>query len=506
MPFFPSRRLALGLIVLASVLAHLKGITSPMLDFHSHRQCNTISIARNYHLNGLGFSCPQIDWEGGDRRCAATEFPLYMWLVGLLWSLAGLGEVWGRVLAALFSALTAVYLFRLLERRLGEEAAFYAGVLFSFIPLEVYFGRSVQPEALALLATVGATFHWEASLEEGRPWGHWLAAAAYAVVAVGSKLPYAYVLAVLFALSWERLGRRAWWDWRGYAAAGLVCGAVWAWYRHASSGAYVVPTASRDLLALLDYQGMPRYLKHQFLSRFPELTATYGGLALMAVGARETVLKRRDLFLPAWFAAVAVHLALGGFYAYHHEYTSLPFAPINAALMGAGLAFLRSKAAGLSGKARSWALAGTALLALSVPIHAGLRIRHWYRLDYPFLAHAARAADEVSSASDLFLCNSWGPSVYLYYLDRRGWAWSVPKAGESRIGEVEDKIKAGAKFYMTGKDPEYRDRNSFYYRYFFSRYPVVYDRDGMLIFRVRPGAKPGDAAGDAVKASRAPRR
>jgi hypothetical protein len=64
-------------------------------------------------------------------------------------------------------------------------------------------------------------------------------------------------------------------------------------------------------------------------------------------------------------------------------------------------------------------------------------------------------------------------------------------AGEARIGEVEDKIRAGAKFYMTGKDPQFLDKESFYYRYFFSRYPVVYDRDGILIFRVSPGATPG---------------
>ncbi|MBI5625414.1 MAG: glycosyltransferase family 39 protein [Elusimicrobia bacterium] len=493
------RRLALALILLASVLAHLKGLTSPMLDYHAHRQCNTISIARNYHDSGLEFFCPRISWEGGYEGCAATEFPLFMWLTGLFWSLFGLGEVWGRLLAALFSALTAVYLFRFLERRLGYEPAFYAGLLFSFVPLEVFFGRSVQPEALALLATIGAFFHWDRSLDEGRAWGHWLAAVAWVVIAVGSKLPYAYLLGVLLVLSWDKLGRKAFWDWRGYAAAGLALGTVFAWYKHASTGAYVVPTSSRDFKALLDYQGMPRYIKHQFLSRFPELTATYGGLALMAVGARVWFQEGKGLLLPLWWLAVAVHLVLGGFYAYHHEYTSLPFATVNAAFMGLGLATLRLKAAGLSGKARAWALAGVALLALSVPVHAALRIRHWYNLSFTFLLHAAQAADAVSAPSDLFMCNGRGPSVYLYYLKRRGWSWAVAEAGEARINEVEEKIAAGAKFYMTGKDPEYLDPGGFYHRYFFSRYPVVYDKDGILIFRVRPGAKPGDAAREGVR-------
>ncbi|MFA6315947.1 MAG: glycosyltransferase family 39 protein [Elusimicrobiota bacterium] len=491
METLPPRRLALAAILLASCLVHLKGITAPTRDFHSHRQSNTISIARNYHENGLRFSCPQIDWEGDDQGCAATEFPLYMWLVGLFWSLAGLGEIWGRVLAAAFSALTAVYLFRFLERRLGFEPAFYSGVLFSFIPLEVYFGRSVQPEALALLATIGALFHWDRSLDEGRPWGHWLAAAAWTVVAVGSKLPYAYILGVLLVLSWERLGRKALWDWRGFGAAGLACGLVWAWYKHASTGAYVVPTSSRDFLALLDYQGMPLYLKRQFLSRFPELAATYGGLALMALGAREWCRSGSGLLLPLWWLAVAVHLALGGYYTFQHEYTSLPFAPVNAAFMGLGLAFLRLKTEMLTGTAKAWARAGICLLVLSVPLHAAFRIKHWYKLDFPFLAAAEQAADSVSGREDLFFCNSWGPSVYLYFLNRRGWAWSVSMAGEGRINEVEDRIQRGAKFYMTDKNQEYLDPGNFFHKYFYSRYPVVYDKDGMLIFRVTPGAKPG---------------
>lgn len=112
-----SRRFQIFLILSASVLVHLKGATAPPLDYHFHRQCNTAAIAQNFHENGLNFLRPQIDWQGGKAARAATEFPLYMWLVGLLWPLGGLGLLWGRWLSIAFSAAAAVYLFLFLETR-----------------------------------------------------------------------------------------------------------------------------------------------------------------------------------------------------------------------------------------------------------------------------------------------------------------------------------------------------------------------------------------------------
>src|SRR5208282_4855136 len=108
------------IIFVVSVLPHLYGITSPPLDYHFHRQVNTAAIARNFHDDGLPLLHPRIDWDGNNRTVAATEFPLYMWLVGLFWGVFGLGDLWGRILSVFFSGLTAVVLYRFLKRWLDE--------------------------------------------------------------------------------------------------------------------------------------------------------------------------------------------------------------------------------------------------------------------------------------------------------------------------------------------------------------------------------------------------
>lgn len=476
-----SRTLQLGFIIAVSLAAHLWGIASPLLDYHYHRQCNTAAIARNYHENGLHFFTPQIDWEGPYDGLAATEFPVYMWLMGLLWPLWSLGHLWGRLLSALFSAGTAVYLFKFLEKRFSTDASFYAAILFSLIPLEIYFGRTVQPEAIALLGAVASLYHWEKSLAPPRSALQWSLALFWAFLSLSQKLPYIHILIPLAALSLLTLKHKAWTDPRTLSAPVIVLAAVYAWYRHAGSGTYVVPSHPGEFLIMLEYDRLPYFVFFQFLSRYPELTATYGGLVLMGFGLRD-LRRRQDRFFAIWWSSVAGLLIAGGGYTFRHEYTSLPFVPINAALMGLGLSFLRHKAANsLNPLARPVLI----LLVLSIPVHAGLRIKHWYGITHPFLVHAQKAADAVSAPDDLFIGNERGASVFLYHLHRKGWSWDLSEQGLERLNWIDEKIKLGARFYATGKDSAFSEPAGPFHKYF-RRFPVVYDQDGILIYRLTP--------------------
>ena len=225
-------------------------------------------------------------------------------------------------------------------------------------------------------------------------------------------------------------------------------------------------------------------MKYQFVSRYPELTTTYAGLLFVVLGFRELVLRRERRLYAWWLLAVCVDIVAGGEYTFNHEYTSLPFAPVNAALAGAGLAWLRERAS--RAEQRRWALAGVAALALSVPVQGVLRISHWYKRSFPFLTGAAKAADAVSAPDDLFVCNQRATSLFIYFLDRRGWSWSVEEVGEqASLARLDEKIKEGARFYMTGAEGPFRDRGGAFAKDFFKRYPLVYDADGMMIFRLR---------------------
>ena len=487
---FRAPRFQLAAAVCAlSLLVHAKGLRAPLLDYHSHRQVNTASIARNYWRDNRPLLRPRIDWEGPEDRLAATEFPVEMWLHGKLWPLFGLGESWGRVLSAAASALTALLLFLLFEREFGTEAGFCGAALFTVLPVEVYFGRTVQPEAAALLGFVAALYFWDRSLEPSRPAGPWLAAVISAFLAAGLKLPYAHVLIPLAALSWRRLGRAALTDARTWAAGLLAMGGVLAWYVYASHGAFVVPTHSDEFMKLLGYERTPYFIEFLAVSRFPELIATYGGLVFFFFGARE-VLARREPFWLAWFLGSFVHLIALGAYGHIHEYSCLPLAPSAAGMMGLGLQRLRNEARALPLPGRSWAMAALVLLAASVPVHAALRVGHWYRQGYEYLGHAREAADALGRPSDLFLTNGVAFSVLLYYLDRRGWAADFQTFDAAAAAALIDlRAREGARFLASEKKGPFADPDGAMWRLMRARAAPVWDDGALVIFPLAADAR-----------------
>lgn len=484
------QRWALYLSILAlSLLAHVWGIGSPVLDYHAHRQANTASIARNFHRYDRPPHRPRVDWLGGGPERAATELPLYMWLVGLLWPVFGLAELWGRLLSVAASAATALLLFAALERKPGgvgwfeTRPAWLAALAFAVLPIEVYFGRTVQPEAFALMSSVAAVWALDRHLaaQGARAWLWWGLAVLAAGSAIGHKLPYAYLLGVLACLALARRGRAALLDPKLWAVPVLVAGIVFGWYRYAAAGIYVVPTTkdTAQFWQLLDYARAPYYACFQVFSRLPELALTYPGAVLLALGIREAVFVRRLWFLAGWWACVLLGLLAGGGYVHDHDYTALPWAPINAAFIGIGAWRLWESS---SGGRRAFALA----LGLGMPLHAALRINHWYRLSRPEIMAAAPAAAAVSRPDDLFLCNERASSLLLFYIDRKGWSWDLAELGEPGLERVQEVVRAGARFFMTYKDGIFLDRSHPVAGWFFARYPVAYEDDRFLIFRLDP--------------------
>ncbi|MCM2303271.1 MAG: glycosyltransferase family 39 protein [Elusimicrobia bacterium] len=477
------RGLCLAIVAFFSLLVHAKGLAAPLLDYHFHRQVNTASIARRYWSEALPIHQPRVDWNGPSDRLAATELPVYMWLHGKLWPVAGLGEKWGRILSAAASLLSALLLFILFEKEFDREAALWGASLFSILPVEVYFGRTVQPEATALLALIGSLWFWSRSLEPGRPWGAWAGAVFCAFIAVGLKLPYAHLLVPLAGLAWRRLGRRAFSDWRMYAAGLLSMGGVIAWYLHARRGVYVVPTHADEYTSLLDYSRLPYFIQFQVLSRFPELVMTYGGLVFFAVGARRILWEKRDAFWLSWFFGVVLHLFAMAGYSHSHEYTALPLAPVAAGLIGVGVARLRGKAAAAPPRRRALAFSGLALLVLAIPAHSALRISHWYRQGFEFVAGAGKAAAAVSAGDDPFLTNCQASSVLLYYLNRRGWSGELDLLPAAAAHEyVDEHIGKGARFIASEKRGLFAEPDGAMWKRFRAAGAPVWDDGKLVIF------------------------
>jgi hypothetical protein len=290
------------------------------------------------------------------------------------------------------------------------------------------------------------------------------------------------MLIPLAALSWRRLGRAALSDARTWAAGLAAAGAALGWYAYASHGVYVVPTHPGEFAILLDYGRTPYFIKFLVVSRFPELIATYGGLVFFFFGAREVLARRRDPFWLAWLGGTFVHLIALGKYGQSHEYTCLPLAAGAAGLMGEGLRILREKARAAAPARRAWAAAGLALLVVAVPVHAALRIGHWYRQGFQYLGRAGEAASATSRRDDLFFTNSMAPSLLLYCLDRRGWSEEFSTYRDDLSALIERRTREGARFIASEKAGLFAEPDGVLWKRFRARSAPLWDDGSLVIF------------------------
>lgn len=472
---------------LASILALALGLrfihlTSPPLGIHSWRQADTAAIARNFAEHGYRFLLPEIDWGGDGSPYIETEFPAYQFVIALAYRLVGEHDWVGRLLSALASAATVYVLFRLVRLLIDETTALWSALFYAILPLNVYYGRTIQPESAMHLCTalgVYAMAEWSVS---GRGW--WLAASwAGATMACLLKLPAMYIGLPLLVLCWMRLGPRAllrWSLWL-YAAALLAC--VAAWYAHAhalgqqsgnSFGILNDPKHS-PWLTLAD----PGFYHIILIRRLAERLFTWPGFLILLIGLCLPRRARAERLVDWWLGAVLVYFAIAAFNNSVHEYYQLPF-------MLPGVVYLgRVYAQGWD----RWRVPLAGVLALIVGLGAG-RIAQYARLERTGGSadfEAARAVASMTRRGDKIVTVDLrlgaNPTV-LYLADRKGWALPVSGLDRERL---EALAQRGATCLAVPLPPVRTPSEQEWLAGLRSWFDTAYQSDRAIVVRLRAG-------------------
>jgi len=146
-----------GLVILAfffSIFAFTIGWHSPIVDFHAFRQTQTALSAfwmlkEGYYLN---YQTPVLGYPWG----IPLEFPLYQWLVVIVYKLTNLGlDQCGRLVSilAFYSILFPVYI---LLKRLDFKITVFKifTCLFLLSPLYLFWSRTFMIESLGLFLAI----------------------------------------------------------------------------------------------------------------------------------------------------------------------------------------------------------------------------------------------------------------------------------------------------------------------------------------------------------------
>ena len=168
------------------------------IDRTEWRENDVSSIARNYYRNGMDFFHPQIDWGGKGPGYTESEFPVYPYLIALVYKLTGIWEPAARIISYLFSLCTMFIFFRLTKYLFDLKTAVTVSCFFALSPLLMIISTSIQPESMMFFFYIGSAYAFIRWLDEQSK-RYYISTAIFTALALLCKIP-AINIGILFVL------------------------------------------------------------------------------------------------------------------------------------------------------------------------------------------------------------------------------------------------------------------------------------------------------------------
>ncbi len=409
------------IILLVAVWLRCWGLASPLYDLNYWRQTETAAIAQNYYQDKLPFLSPEIDWTGPGGK-AEMEFPLFPYLVSLLYQAFGFWDGFGRIMSILCSLGVIISLWMIARKLFDGWTAVFAAGVFAVSPLAVFFGRTFQPDMMMLAASAGSVaclFYWN---------GKWTDIRFYAsalLLALGISLKPTCVLfaPALGAVFYQRLGLKCAFHPKTllYAALTLVPPALWYWRAHT----FYLETGTTFIRHYVDFSFETTFF---LFWRDPDYwpivgqrigieTLVYIGVLFALLGLAPAMVKQRRLFCLALLLVVpGLYLGVPGHHHGHHYY-SLPSVFVLSLFAGAGLAWAGSQI-------QRWASPAWFMLVLAAMGYLSMNYmikQHWYDQLYMFYHDAVDLRDELPDAPIAVFDELNHTPEFFYFANRKGW-------------------------------------------------------------------------------------
>lgn len=413
----------LPLLLLLALVVRLPNLNDPLLGWHSWRQADSASMARYFFRSGEGIGFPQVAWSGAGSGYVESEFPLYQFLLGLLYRVTGEQPGTGRLFSIVLGLLAVLVFFLLVRKTSGQQVALLASAFFALLPLNVFYSRVVMPEPLMLLGMLSGVFFFLLFLESGNPL-YWLASWVGIAVAAAIK-PQSLALGLVFAfLAWRYLGKRALRRLDLWLFAVAVLGGVTAWFYHAhrlyeatglTFGVWGYGTdkwGNWELVATWDYW------QNILFKRLGERYLAWFGLPLALYSLIRVPRKGDEKLFDGWLVAGLIGLVVVGKGNQVHEYYQLPLTIPLCFYLALAVDHL------LSHPARAWAKALTVAALVGMTVVGIYRYASYLEKEDPSSSTELRLATalrEITDPDERVVVVNRGDPTSLYLADRRGW-------------------------------------------------------------------------------------
>lgn len=458
--------LLIGIIVLAFVV-RLYQIHTPLADWHSHRQADTASVAREYVKSGIKLLYPRYhdlsniqSRQDNPEGYRMVEFPIINGLVATTYPIASfiIGtqiHIWYRFVSILFSLGSLLILYAITKHLYSTNSALITVLVFALLPYNIYYSRSIFPEISMVFFYLLALF---AGLKtDQKPKSHWYlvmilsSALALLIKPIAAFFLIPLMVPAINSIKNNKPHHRIWALSVFAMATPLILWRFWI---------SQFPEGIPSSVWLLNSNGIrfrPAWFRWLFYERLAKLILGYTGLALMGLGfgllfnrsffqsnssassisarfiSRLSTIPYSSWFVLAWGLGSLLYLIVFATGNVQHDYYQIPIIPLISLLVGLGLDYLISKPSLLPKIAGIVIL--TAMLVLSWH-----QVKGYYQINNWAIVEAGQAVDRIAPRDAKVIAPYLGDTAFLYQTNRSGWPLGH---------EIDEKIRMGADYYVS---------------------------------------------------------
>ncbi len=468
------------IILLLAFLTRFIDITSPVIGWHSWRQSDTASIARNFYENGHNILYPMINWGGNGTGYVESEFQVYPFIVSMLYAAFGFHDIFGRILSVLFSLFTVYGLYLLVKKIINEDTALWSALIYAILPLNIFYGRAFMPDAAMLMCTVYGVYFFSEWLDKNKL-KYFFSAWIFIALAVLMKLPTLYIGLPLFYLAFHKYRWSLFKNAAIYLLAASVFIPVILWYYHAhqlflnGGSSFGIWTYGQDKWGMFSLLIDPAWYNDIFFKSIAERHLTYPGFILFIWGLFIKRNSERERLFDIWLIAILIFIFVAAQAHRAQEYYTLPFNIAAAVFIGKFLAkylpMEKFNTAMSKYKFRSYF---AMLCIILICVLSYLRVARFYNGENPDspVLKIGQEIQSVSNLKDKIITIGDGNPVYLYHSHRFGWT-AMPKQIDSLY--IAERKKDGAKFIAGEKEVFQRNKSAEKLSFLLKNYKVIKD-------------------------------
>jgi 4-amino-4-deoxy-L-arabinose transferase-like glycosyltransferase len=476
-------------ILLITFLTRLIGITNPVLGWHSWRQSDTASIARNFFENGFNILYPQINWGGSGTGYVESEFHIYPFIVSLLYAIFGADDTLGRIVSVIFSVFTVFGLYLLVKKFIDEKTALWSALIYAILPLNIFYGRTFMPESMMLMCSVYAIYFFSEWLDKNHL-KYSLLAWLFTASAILIKLPSLYLGLPLLYLAILKYRSATFKQYRLYILAVFIFVPAALWYYHAhqlllnGGSSFGIWTYGQDKWGMFSLLIDPAWYNDIVFKSIAERHLTYPAFILFMWGLFIKRTTPKEKLFDYWLIAVLVFIFVAAQAHRAQEYYSLPFTLPASVFIGKVFAeYIPSLKE--SFKQKKIVPYFLVLCFSLICILSYLRVARFLESEKnsQVVLTIGKEVRQLTPAGDKVIAVSNGNPVYLYHSHRFGWT-AMPQQLDSAY--ITKLVNQGAKWLAGEKNIFTENQQSERLEAFLKVYPVIRNEKDYFILRLAP--------------------